>query len=379
MSRERAFLTVLVVFFAWQNIAVGGSTPESEGWIKGNGDVYWKNDCDWRGPSGDDITSVKSPADRCGDVCSNWKGCSHFTWTDWEGGTCFLKRGGNMIAKFHELVAQQGAVCGWRYCYETSDCREGGRSLSVNNNCPSPVWVASTSNHGSSPLPDGLVKLDGGQSHTFNIPPEGWAGRLWPKTGCDGSGYNCAIGDSVPPCPEGGCQPPAETKVEFLWPAAGAGSSWYDISLVDGYSLPVRIDPLGGVGGSCVTTTCAVSLETCPAGEIDGIGDLRVIRNGQTVACLSPCKRWNFPAPYGLGRDEHQDPGVMFCCPTPPISSQQCSSGPVINTQYVQLVRKNCPSAYSYAYDDFAGLHTCSGDTSFVVTLCPGAPSVAVS
>ncbi len=50
-----------------------------------------------------------------------------------------------------------------------------------------------------------------------------------------------------------------------------------------------------------------------------------------------------------------------MCCPTPPISPQQCRSGPVINTQYVQSIHRNCPTAYSYAYDDEAGLHNCPG------------------
>jgi hypothetical protein len=79
------------------------------------------------------------------------------------------------------------------------------------------------------------------------------------------------------------------------------------------------------------------------------------------VACLSPCKKWNFPPPYGLGLPEIQDPGVMMCCPTPPVQPAECSNGPVIQTAYVQAVHANCPTAYSYAYDDAAGLHNCPG------------------
>ncbi len=79
------------------------------------------------------------------------------------------------------------------------------------------------------------------------------------------------------------------------------------------------------------------------------------------MACLSPCKKWNFPPPYGLGLPEIQDPGVMMCCPTPPVQPAECSNGPVIQTAYVQAVHANCPTAYSYAYDDAAGLHNCPG------------------
>ena len=49
-------------------------------------------------------------------------------------------------------------------------------------------------------------------------------------------------------------------------------------------------------------------------------GDLRV----QDVGCMSPCKAWNYPAPYGMGRPESEDPGLHLCCPTPidPASGQ---------------------------------------------------------
>lgn len=175
------------------------------------------------------------------------------------------------------------------------------------------------------------------------------------------------------PCNTGGCDPPAETKVEFYFPGPNepGGAVWYDISLVDGYSLPVKIVP-SQESGSCVTTDCHIDLNACPRNEAN-IGDLQVSRNGRPIMCLSPCKAWNYPPPYGLGRDESEYPGLMYCCPTPPIYPDECSAGPVIQTQYVQLVRRDCPSAYSYAYDDHAGLHVCPASTSFDVTFCHNA------
>lgn len=47
-------------------------------------------------------------------------------------------------------------------------------------------------------------------------------------------------------------QPPAETKVEFFYPAQNDQNAvWYDISLVDGYSLPMEIIPDKQVSLSC--------------------------------------------------------------------------------------------------------------------------------
>ena len=101
------------------------------------------------------------------------------------------------------------------------------------------------------------------------------------------------------------------------------------------------------------------------------LGDLRVYKNGKVVACLSPCKKWNFPPPYGFGNSETQSPGDFLCCPTPPIDPLSCRSGPIVTSHYVNLIHATCPTAYSYSYDDEAGLHNCPGETSFDVTLCP--------
>lgn len=119
----------------------------------------------------------------------------------------------------------------------------GGRSITFANRCTYPVWM--------SPFPtvdSGIQRIEPNARTTYNIPDSGWQGRFWPKTDCDNDGQNCAVGQSIPPCPSNGCQPPAETKVEFFYPAMNGhnisqDTVWYDISLVDGYSLPMEIIP----------------------------------------------------------------------------------------------------------------------------------------
>lgn len=118
----------------------------------------------------------------------------------------------------------------------------GGRKIQFNNQCGKDIWVSPSTNANQGPTLD-IAKIGNGGSYTYNIPDSGWGGRFWPKLDCDGSGQNCAVGQSVPPCPSGGCQPPADTKVEFYFPQVGGNSVWYDISLVDGYSLPAQIVP----------------------------------------------------------------------------------------------------------------------------------------
>jgi hypothetical protein len=244
--------------------------------------------------------------------------------------------------------------------------------LTIVNQCSADVWIMAQPNAGSPELPDGIMKLPAkGGSHGYTIPAAGWAGRFWPKTGCDASGQSCTTGQAVPPCPPTGCQPPADTKVEFFFPAAGAADRpYYDVSLVDGYSTAMSIKPSAS-GGACVPTSCKLDLAKCPSSEIEGIGDLRIEGPGGVGQCFAPCKKWTWPTPLGDGKTEQDAVGAAMCCPNPPVSSEQCNAGDVVKTQYVKLVHEECPSAYSFAFDDQGGSHDCPNGTSFTVTLCP--------
>ena len=279
----------------------------------------------------------------------------------------------------------------------------GSTRLRVTNRCAQPIWLAHSDN-----VPDAQnVRLATGQSHDVSVPDGALsATRFWPKTGCDGAGHHCAMGDNGEgggkPCPATGCQPPLDSKFEVSFAAKGSNAqTWYNLSQVDGYTLPFKVVPAGAGAerGSCVSSDCSrLSLAACPGDEnMSGGGqypayaheDLRVRDgNGQVIACMAPCKKWNYPAPYGLGQDEGADPGLHLCCPTPinPATGQctvanRCMSSPscsnagdpasVVHTSYVAAIHSMCPSAYSYAYDDAAGLHACPSDTSFDVVFCP--------
>jgi hypothetical protein len=275
--------------------------------------------------------------------------------------------------------------------------------LRITSNCAQPIWIAHSDND---PDPQN-IQLARGQSADYQIPAGGLSAvRYWPKTGCDSSGHNCAIGDSGEgggkPCPATGCQAPLDSKFEATFAAVGAADqTWYNLSQVDGYTLPFKVQPFGtGVGtGSCIASDCSgLSLAGCPGDDdLSGGGafpayaheDLRVRdATGTVIACAAPCKKWNYPAPYGLGQPENVDPGLHMCCPTPidPASGQcteangcmtsdacRAASDPlsVVHTDYVSAIHAMCPSAYAYSYDDVNGLHACPSSTSFEVTFCP--------
>uniref|UniRef100_K3X174 SCP domain-containing protein n=1 Tax=Globisporangium ultimum (strain ATCC 200006 / CBS 805.95 / DAOM BR144) TaxID=431595 RepID=K3X174_GLOUD len=73
--------------------------------VGSQGRVMWENNCDF---FGNDRYSVPAIPDACGDLCVNDGGCTHWTWTNWNGGTCWLKQGAAS-----DKVAVYGAGCGY--------------------------------------------------------------------------------------------------------------------------------------------------------------------------------------------------------------------------------------------------------------------------
>lgn len=117
----------------------------------------------------------------------------------------------------------------------------------------------------------------------------------------------------------------------------------------------------------CISTNCQMTLDQCPKDERNDLGDLSAKgSNDNTVGCLSPCEKWIAPEPWGLAHNEQEGNGRTMCCPAD-VSSDDCRNGPVVETNYVKLVRDKCKKAYSFSYDDKAGLHNCPSITSFII------------
>lgn len=75
-------------------------------WYSGeDGKVRWTNNCDF---SGNDIGSERSRGDECGRLCFRRPECTRFTWTNHDGGTCWLKKG-----NAEAFYAGHGGSCGF--------------------------------------------------------------------------------------------------------------------------------------------------------------------------------------------------------------------------------------------------------------------------
>jgi len=68
----------------------------------------WALDCDF---DNHDFANSEVSSEDCGDKCMNEPGCTHFTWTDYNGGTCWMKAGSVCKADAIE-VDNENYVCG---------------------------------------------------------------------------------------------------------------------------------------------------------------------------------------------------------------------------------------------------------------------------
>lgn len=230
-------------------------------------------------------------------------------------------------------------------------------TFTIINKCRYLVWPGILSNAGTQQLPTTGLSLQPGESNTLLVPAS-WSGRLWGRTFCTQDAttgkFTCLTGDcgsSTVECSGGGAAPPA-SLAEFTLNGAG-GLDFYDVSLVDGYNLPMLITPQGGgSGGNCTITGCVAELNNACPNELQVLDSV----NSQAVACKSAC-------------DAFEDP--QYCCNGAYATPDTCKP-----SSYSQFFKNACPRAYSYAYDDGTSTFTCAG-ADYVITFCPS-PTTSV-
>lgn len=221
-----------------------------------------------------------------------------------------------------------------------------GATFTFVNRCEYTVWPGILANAGSPRLDSTGFELPKETSRSFQA-PTGWSGRFWARTGCNfddsGSG-SCLTGDcgsGQVECNGLGAAPPA-TLAEFT--LGTGGQDFYDVSLVDGYNLPMVVEGSGG-SGMCASTGCSTDLNRqCPAELKVGDGD----------ACKSACEAFGSPE---------------YCCSGAFNTPATCRP-----SVYSEMFKAACPRSYSYAYDDATSTFTCTG-ADYTVTFCPSSPS----
>uniref|UniRef100_A0A2N9IR90 Thaumatin-like protein n=1 Tax=Fagus sylvatica TaxID=28930 RepID=A0A2N9IR90_FAGSY len=225
----------------------------------------------------------------------------------------------------------------------------GARSVTFTfkNNCPYTIWPGTLTGAGAPQLSSTGFELGTGASSTLDFPAT-WSGRLWARTQCSNVNgrFTCATADCASgqiACNGAGAIPPA-SLVEFTLSGFG-GNDFYDVSLVDGFNLPLSITPQGG-SVSCQSTSCPGNVnQVCPA-ELAVKGS-----DGSVIACKSACLALNQP---------------QYCC-----TGNFGTPGTCPPTNYSKIFKDTCPQAYSYAYDDKTSTFTCPTGANYLITFCP--------
>ncbi|CAI9103140.1 OLC1v1001584C1 [Oldenlandia corymbosa var. corymbosa] len=212
--------------------------------------------------------------------------------------------------------------------------------FTLQNNCQNTIWAGTLSGSGKPFLMNGGLELNSNEGVPVDA-PAAWSGRFWGRTKCtfDASGKgSCATGDcgGVLQCNGAGGAPPV-SLAEFT---LDSPVDFYDVSLVDGYNLPISITPSVN---NCIEVKCTSGLnQICPK-------ELQLESNGVVIGCKSACLAFNKPEYCCSG--EYNNPNI--CKPT----------------NYSQVFKTACPKAYSYPYDDATSTFTCKG-ADYTITFC---------
>lgn len=235
------------------------------------------------------------------------------------------------------------------------------RTFTVTNACPFTVWpgVYTDPARGSAfPLVEGGWEAPSGSSKSFSVPDNWAAGRIWGRRGCD---FSTVQGPTS--CLTGGCEgglnctqpgvPPTTLAEWTLSPTADA-PDFYDVSLVDGYDLPMRIS----TNKECPVADCPVDLDTGCPDALKGPFD----SNGYPVGCKSAC----------FANLDGNQANSTNCCSGVFATPEAC---PGSGVAYYSYFKELCPNSYAYAYDESSGtaLWTCAGQNQadYTLTFCP--------
>ncbi|XP_023002445.1 thaumatin-like protein 1 [Cucurbita maxima] len=221
-----------------------------------------------------------------------------------------------------------------------------GARFTLINRCDYTVWPGIL---GNTQLEFTGFELSPGAARSLHAPP-GWSGRFWGRTGClfdpatsQGSCRTADCGSNQMECNGAGATPPA-TLAEFTIGASAGAQDFYDVSLVDGYNIPMVIEATDG-NGVCQLTGCAADLNRrCPV----------ELRAGDGKACKSACEAFGNPE---------------YCCSGAYNSPAACKP-----SVYSEIFKSACPKSYSYAFDDATSTFTCSG-ADYTITFCPSSTS----
>ncbi|TPX39406.1 hypothetical protein CcCBS67573_g10670, partial [Chytriomyces confervae] len=261
-------------------------SPRAVSWTPNPDGGAWAYSCDWLG---NDIASFQIPAADCGSKC----------------GDAIVNNG-------------DGAMCGIMTSSNPGPAPNpptpgpapsSGLNVNVVNKCSSTIWPGLTAVDGNTGQPyfgnaqsanPAGFELGPGASRLLKLRTNVAAMRLWARTGCrwNSGKFVCDVGDCGNPNNnyDGSCFRGTGLGANTLFEITitPTGHTYYDLSIVDGYSIPVSVTLSGspkqvpGAGAfSCGNPACRPNFNSCPP-ELKKYGP-----NGAVIACQSISKAIN--------------------------------------------------------------------------------------
>ncbi|KAI9721842.1 MAG: hypothetical protein M1812_002178 [Candelaria pacifica] len=303
--------------------------------------------------------------------------------------------------------------------------RDDRKPLVIISNCSDTIHPAITTQAGSGPESGGF-ELGPNESMSLTVSAD-WQGRVWGRTNCSfnsdgtgpaergGRGNACGTGDC------GGildCQSSGEVPVslaEFTLETF-SGQTFYDISLVDGYNLPMAItslhessgnDSISEIPPNLTNPVCIGTADLLAAEGYDPYSDSSqtVLGTNSTYplsfdqsSSMSDVQGW---CPWDLQLDPPSKPGDgVYPYPDDTIQRpafnpcysacakynkpEDCCSGAhdqpstCSPSYYSKQAKKVCPDAYSYAFDDQDATFVIPSGGGFEVIFCPPGRSTTI-
>jgi hypothetical protein len=301
--------------------------------------------------------------------------CDYPVWVDILGGKQFSIPGTNDI---------RAGACG---CYQEANDPKKPLLCSPTTKCDNTFCGPDKNlcNQGT-PLVDngGFYLAPAGGTHTSTVIAS-WQGNFWGRTGCTGTpdDFTCEIGTCVKlgtankgqlECGGSPALGPL-TKGEFNFDEGGHDT--YDVSLVDGYNVPMSVKPKAGTFSNDGTVNKDFDCTESAA-------DTNLIPLLNTTK-LDPAKLLVYSGKkvVGIGSacyyaDKVGDPKAdQYCCRGDYHLSTTCKpeTWPA-DIQTAQFFKKYNPKAYSFAYNDASSTYQCKNkdkvtSTTYQVAFCP--------
>lgn len=269
----------------------------------------------------------------------------------------------------------------------------------VTNNCEDTLWPGIATQAGTGPGTGGF-ELAVGDSKKLWVSPE-WQGRVWGRTNCtvNGDSCSCTTGDCFGKlsCEFSGATP--ATLAEFnLAGGVNGDQTFYDISLVDGYNIPIGINyipaknttfiPPNLTNCACVATPGWLHTHNTTGTFYTNSSYPVPLETQETDKSLRRWCPWPllafpptkpgdgiYPYPDDKVRRPDFSPCKSACAATG--SDKECCVGKYHDPKickpslYSKSAKAMCPDAYSFAFDDQTSTFIIPKGGGWEVVMCP--------